>query len=95
MNAQKWWAGLVVLICIVMLIRLVVGARRRAAMDRAAKAGWHAMRAWTAGLWHWRQRRQDAARMTEEAIQRARRQRVDKDGNVLRPQAFKEPRKPH
>ena len=45
-------------------------------------------------LWFWRAHRQHAAREAEEAIRRAQR-KVKRDGNVIRPDSFKGPRKPH
>ncbi len=95
LGADKWLSGLIVLACAVMLLRLAVGPRRRARLDAWARgvpvrvrARWHALR-------HGRRARQDAERLAEGAIARARRNRVDKEGNVLRPDAFKDPRKPH
>ena len=45
-------------------------------------------------VWFWRSHRQTAAREAEEAIRRAQR-KVRRDGNVIRPDSFKGPRKPH
>ena len=45
-------------------------------------------------LWFWRAHRQRAAREAENAIRRAQRS-VERDGNVIRPDSFKGPRKPH
>ncbi|MBH2016088.1 MAG: hypothetical protein I8H88_06335 [Burkholderiales bacterium] len=101
MGWDKWGAGLIVLICALMLIRLALSAPRRARVDAWLRRLPHAPKSWRARwlrLRHARQHRQDAERLAEEAIQRARRnqrKQVDKDGNVLRPDAFKGPRKPH
>ena len=45
-------------------------------------------------VWFWRSHRQTAAREAEEAIRRAQ-HKVRRDGNVIRPDSFKGPRKPH
>ena len=101
MGLDKWGAGLIVLICALMLIRMTLSAPRRARVDAWLRRLPHAPKAWRARwrrLRHARQHRQDAERLADEAIQRARRNQrnqVDKDGNVLRPDAFKGPRKPH
>jgi hypothetical protein len=45
-------------------------------------------------VWFWRSHRRTAAREAEEAIRRAQ-SKVRRDGNVIRPDSFKGPRKPH
>ncbi len=45
-------------------------------------------------LWFWRTHRRSAAREAEDAIRRAQR-KVQREGNVIRPDSFKGPRKPH
>ena len=97
-SPNPWFAALVVLVCVALLARMCLPLRRRVALDAALRRlpGWVRSRA--KAVWHWRDwrsRRDDAARLAEEAIQRARRTRADKDGNVIRPEAFKGPRKPH
>jgi len=97
-SPNQWFAALVVAVCAALLVRMFLPARRRATLDAALRRLPGRLRARAMTLWHWRQwrsRREDAARLAEEAIQRARRTRADKDGNVIRPEAFKGPRKPH
>ena len=97
-SPNHWFAALVVLVCVALLARMCLPQRRRAALDAALRRLPRWARARGMAVWHWRhgrRRRDDAARLTEEAIQRARRTRADKDGNVIRPEAFKGPRKPH
>lgn len=99
-SSNPWFAGLVVAVCVVMLVRMCLGERRRAALDDLGWRSWRWVRSRSLAVWRWRRHRDDAARLAEEAIQRARRTRADKDGNVIRPEAFKEtrksePRKPH
>jgi len=97
-SPNQWFAALVVLVCVALLVRMCLPARRRAALDAAGRRALARWRAHAMAVWQWRHRRSrrdDAARLAEEAIQRARRTRADKDGNVIRPEAFKGPRKPH
>ncbi len=97
-SPNPWFAALVVLVCVALLARMCLPLRRRVALDAAVRRlpRWVRSRAKAVWQWrHWRSRRDDAARLAEEAIQRARRTRADKDGNVIRPEAFKGPRKPH
>lgn len=100
---EKSFAAVVAAVCLALLVRLVLPERYRWRLDAEARSAWQACRAWALRVWHWRSSRQKAARATEEAIRRAR-TGVERDGNVLRPKAFKqtrdsrdsgEPRKPH
>jgi hypothetical protein len=97
MGADKLFSIFVAAICVVMLVRLALGDARRARLDRAFLQLWARVRHRALVIWHWRSRR----RSTEQAKQAAQdvinrvRHRVEKDGNVITPQAFKEPRKPH
>lgn len=95
LSPNHWFAALVVLVCVALLARMCLPQRRRAALDAALRDLPRWARARGMAVWHWRSRRDDAARLAEEAIQRARSTRADKEGNVIRPEAFKGPRKPH
>ena len=86
-------AGLVLLICIALLVRMALPERLRWTVDHHARRIWLAVQQAAHGLWHWRARRRQATQQTEEAIRRASGQ-AKRDGNVIRPEAFKEPRKP-
>lgn len=88
-------AGAVLTVCAGLLVRLLAGADRRARFDAAARRAWQAGRQHLLSLWHWRARRNAAAREAAEAIRRAARKDAERDGNVIRPSAFREPRKPH
>jgi len=46
-------------------------------------------------LRHGRRHRAAAERLARDAIERARKTNVERDGNVIKPDAFKGPRKPH
>ncbi len=91
MTVDKFLALAVALACGVMLLRMVIGPKHRRRLDAFA---WR--------TWHWRRRRQarqEARRTAQAAIARARQPgahgEVQRDGNVLRPDSFQRPRKPH
>ncbi len=97
MGADKLFPIFVAAICLVMLVRMTLGEQRRARIDRVFIKTWFALRRQALYLWQWRSRRQSAAQArqaAEEVINRVR-HRVEKEGNVLTPEAFKGPRKPH
>lgn len=91
---EKSFAGIVLAICIVMLLRMVIGERWRHRIDGTALRLWYAVRHRALALWRWWPSRRKAARAAEEAIRRARGD-GHWDGNVYRPKSFKRPRKPH
>jgi hypothetical protein len=78
-------AGIVLAACAALLLRMALPERQRLL---------HSGRAAARRLWFWRSRRQTAAREAEEAIRRAQR-KGRRDGNVIHPDSFKGPRKPH
>ena len=96
MDLTRWASALVVAVCVLMLIRLVLPAPKRARLDQGVRQlpkvlsrRWHTLR-------HGRRRRVDAERLARDAIERARKTTVERDGNVIKPDAFnKGPRKPH
>jgi hypothetical protein len=81
-------AGL--LVCLALLVRLAIGARRRARLDAALGRRWRALM--DAGrAFRTRHRvRGEASREAQDLIERARRRppRVDREGNVYRPRSF-------
>ncbi|KNZ33129.1 MAG: hypothetical protein AD742_07690 [Methylibium sp. NZG] len=109
---EKSFAALVALVCLVLLARLFMPERYRWRLDAWARGVWRSLRSAAQRVWglrHWRSSRQQAARMADDAIRRAR-HGVERDGNVLRPKSFGdrggsrgsresrdtgEPRKPH
>jgi hypothetical protein len=88
-------AGLTLAVCVLLLVRLLIGARRRHQVDAALRRGWEALRHLPRRVATSRRLKRDATREAEDAIARARRREVDVDGNVLRPKHFERPRKPH
>ena len=91
---EKLLAALTLGVCIVLLLRLFAGERWRRRSDAFARRTWARARGRTLYVWHWRESRRRAEQAAEEAIRRAR-VRMERDGNVYRPDAFQEPRKPH
>jgi hypothetical protein len=92
-------------ICLLLLGRLAVGARRRHLIDAAVQRCWQRLRAALPRRRPPRPRdlEADAAREADELIRRVRRD-VEREGNVIRPKAFRPrrddrerepPRKPH
>ena len=88
---EKSFAALVALVCLVLLARLFMPERYRWRLDAWARDAWHAIRSGVLRLWRWRSSRKQAAQLADEAIRRAR-HGVERDGNVLRPKSFGQPR---
>ena len=91
---EKALAAVVLVVCAALLLRMALPARQRARLD----AWWLRLRGGgtvqARNLWHWRARRVSAQREAKDAIRRAQR-KPRRDGNVIRPESFKGPRKPH
>lgn len=93
---EPLFAGVVLLMCVLALLRLMIGAGRRQRLDAALRRGWFRLRVKALTLWRWRRVRRDAEQAAREAIERAAGRRDGQwDGNVYQPKAFKKPRKPH
>ena len=84
-------AGIVLAVCVALLLRMLLRERQRrrvdAAWQRAVQSGQHLARR----LWFWRRHRRHATREAEDLIRRAHRG----GDNVIRPESFKDRRKPH
>lgn len=98
-DAERWLAGFVTALCVVFLIRLMVGQRRRARFDATMRSLWYRCARQTHQLWQglrkWPARRRvkrEAAQEAQALIERARRKQVERRGNVITPQAFAERR---
>jgi hypothetical protein len=87
---EKISAGLVAALCVVFMLRLLVGARRRAAFDAKARLAWLRLKHGWLQLYRWRSSRKTAERLAEEAIRRAR-DDGQWEGNVYKPKSFKRP----
>ena len=86
---EKIFAATMVLVCVLLLARMFLRPRRRARVDATLQK--------RAVLWQRRVRRAvlwpaaelRARRETKEAIRRARRSAIEREGNVISPKAFK------
>lgn len=93
---EKFSAAVLLAVCVLMLLRLMLGAKRRRVLDArvlriAARLGQLAQR-----VWHWRSDRRRASLAAQAAIRRARAgSDLERDANVYRPDSFRGPRKPH
>lgn len=96
MLIDKLFAGIAFAMAMLLLLRLVLGERRRAALGRAWRRSQNSWRRrWTAltGPRRTRSAERAAEKMANDAIQRARDRGVRREGNVLKPKAFRKPRK--
>ncbi len=87
------FAGIVLAICVVLMVRLMLGAPRRYRFDTAVRRVMAQLRRLGHAIWHWRDTRREAERAREaadEAIRRAR-DRGEWDGNVYTPKSFRKP----
>ena len=90
---ERVFAAIALAVCVLLLLRLTLGAPRRYRFDMAARRIGLRLRGIGHAIWHWRDARRDAARArqaADEAIQRAR-DRGEWDGNVYTPKAFRKP----
>jgi len=86
---EKIFAAAIVVACVLLLARMVLRPRRRARVDATLrkKAALWQRRIQRAVLWPAAELR--ARRETKEAIRRARRSAIERDGNVVTPKVFK------
>ncbi len=90
---ERVFAGIVLAVCVVLLLRLLMSVPRRYRFDMALRRVALRLRHAALSIWHWRAARRDAQRAREaadEAIRRAR-DRGDWDGNVYTPKSFRKP----
>jgi len=98
-------AGIGLGVCLLLMLRMAVGERRRRLADAAMRRHWSRLgQFWTARRRRVRKLRQqrhearveaDAAREADELIRRVKRdvdRDADRDGNVIRPHAFRQRR---
>ena len=86
---EKIFAAAIVVACVLLLARMVLRPPRRARVDATLrkKAALWQRRIQRAVLWPAAELR--ARRETKEAIRRARRSAIERDGNVVTPKVFK------
>ncbi len=92
---ERTFAVAIGLACVVLLARQFIGASRRRRLDGALRRGARAVRAFALGFFRWPRARRMARRQAEEAIRRARAREGERDGNVVRPDSLRKPRKLH
>jgi hypothetical protein len=102
---EKLFAGIVLAVCLALMLRMLLGARRRARFDAAARRAWGNSQHFLRSAYHWRSHRREAERTADEAIRRAKGRSGNSDGaggadgewegNVYKPKSFRKPRKLH
>jgi len=86
---EKIFAAAMVVACVLLLARMLLKPRRRARVDASLRKNgelWH--RRWVRVV-AWPAAELRARRETREAIRRARRSALERDGNIIKPNAFK------
>ena len=90
---EKLFAAVVLVVCALLFVRLLIGARYRrrldAALRRAAQAGRRAAHA-AGSAWQRRSAQRTSKKAAEEVIRRAR-DGGSWDGNVYKPKSFRKP----
>jgi len=93
MRAEVLLAAIGLVVCVVLLLRMAIGARRRERIDAAVVGSARRLRAQLQGRWRQRRLRGQVKREAKDLIERARRGKpvVDREGNVYRPRSFNGP----
>jgi hypothetical protein len=95
MTTERVFAALALVACALLLLRLAIGARRRARVDAAVRRMVRSVRRAGAGLrtaLRSVRHHREAAREAEAVIERARKRSGGEwDGNVYRPKSFRKP----
>jgi len=86
---EKIFAAIVVAVCVLLLLRMLLRPRRRARVDAAVRRNGVLWRDRVSRAVAWPAAEARARREAKEAIRRARRSAIERDGNVIRPKAFK------
>ena len=102
---EQAFAAVAFVVCALLLVRLVLGERRRRSVDAAVLRRFAAWRRQALALWGWRTARREPRLVAEVANRRARARGRrgnggdeddgEWDGNVYKPKSFRGPRKPH
>lgn len=87
MTVDRVFAAIVLAACVLLFVRLMIGMRWRARVDNALRRAVLAVRTGVMSIRH----RREAARVAEEAIERARKRRGEWEGNVYKPDSFRKP----
>ena len=87
---ERVFAVIVLAVCAVLMLRLLLGERRRYRFDAAMRRLWYGLRRAATAVPRWRAARSDAQKVANDAIRRAR-GRGEWDGNVYKPKSFRKP----
>jgi hypothetical protein len=86
---EKIFAAVMVGACVLLLLRMLLKPGRRARVDASIRRGSERWQRRLRRFVAWPGAELRARRETKEAIRRARRTASERDGNVVRPKAFK------
>ncbi|HMO48602.1 MAG TPA: hypothetical protein PKB14_21570 [Rubrivivax sp.] len=84
-------AGIALAVCVALLLRMLLREPQRRRVDAVFRRALLRGRQLARRAWFWPRHRRHAAREADDAIRRAQR----RGSNVVRPDSFKRPRKPH
>jgi len=90
MSVQTLLAAIGLAVCLVLLARMALGARRRLRLDTLMQRAARGLHGRAQALWRQRRLQGRAEREARAAIERARRARhgIAREGNVYRPRSF-------
>jgi hypothetical protein len=86
---EKIFAAAMVSVCVLLLLRMLLKPRSRDRVDAAVRRGSERWSQRLQRLVAWPAAEARARREAKDAIQRARRSAIEREGNVYRPKAFK------
>lgn len=86
---EKIFAAAMVVACVLLLARMLMKPRRRARVDASVRRNGELWQRRIRLLVAWPGAVLRARRATKDAIRRARRSAVERDGNVISPKSFK------
>ncbi len=86
---EKIFAAAMVVACVLLLARMLLRPRRRARVDASLRRNGELWQRRVRHFVAWPAAELRARRETREAIRRARRSAIERDGNVISPKAFK------
>jgi hypothetical protein len=87
---EKSFAAVVLAVCVLLFVRLLIGARYRHRLDAALRRAAFAARRTARTAWRWPAARHASKQAADEAIRRAR-EGGTWEGNVYKPKSFRKP----
>jgi hypothetical protein len=87
---EKLFPAFIAAVCVVFMLRLLLGERLRWRFDSAMRRAWLRIKHVGQSIYHRRRSEKTAAEVAEEAIRRAR-DNGSWEGNVYKPKSFKRP----